>query len=200
MEKISIHKKIEYMIDNADIGSVFVTSDFADIASNNSVNRTLLRLVACGKLRTVLRGVYEKPNFNDFLKEYVAPSPQKVAHAIARNYGWNIVPSGDTALNELGLSTQVTATWLYVSDGPYRSYSFDKTSIIFKHTTNRDISQFSYVTSLVIQALKALGKDNITDVVIDKFRRVLATDEKQQMIKEAKPATSWIYEVIKKIN
>ena len=146
-----------------------------------------------------MRGVYDCPEYSDFLDEYVEPKPDKVAHALARNYGWTIVPCGDTALNMLGLSTQVPAVWLYVSDGTYKEYTYGNTIIKFKRTTNKEISKISYKTALVIQALKALGKENITAEIINKIASTTTEEEKTAMFTEAKYATSWIYDIIKEI-
>ncbi len=181
------------------IGAVFVAADFADITDKTTTNVVLARLESEGIIRRVLRGVYDKPEYNEFLKEYIVPIPDNVAHAIARNYGWTIVPCGDTALNLLGLSTQVSATWVYVSDGTYKEYAYDNTIIQFKKTTNKEVSKLSYKTALTIQALKALGKEKIDDAVLDSLHKLLTADEKQTMMSEAKTATSWIYEYIRQI-
>lgn len=181
------------------IGAVFVAADFADITDKTTTNVALARLESEGIIRRVLRGVYDKPEYNEFLKEYIAPIPDNVAHALARNYGWTIVPCGDTALNLLGLSTQVPATWVYVSDGTYKEYTYDNTTIQFKRTTNKEVSKLSYKTALTIQALKALGKDKIDDALLDSLRKLLTDHEKQTMMAEAKTATSWIYEYIRQI-
>lgn len=181
------------------IGAVFVATDFADITDKTIANVVLTRLEADRIIRRVLRGVYDKPEYNEFLKEYVAPIPDNVAHAIARNYGWTIVPCGDTALNLLGLSTQVPATWVYVSDGTYKEYTYDNTTIRFKRATNKEVSKLSYKTALTIQALKALGKDKIDDTVLARLRKLLTDEERQAMLMEAKTATSWIYEYIRQI-
>ena len=199
MERTDNLQKIRRRIYEAETGSVFVTSDFADITDNKKSSVCLMRLTEEKLLRRIMRGVYDKPEYNSFLQEYLEPAPDKVANAIARNYGWTIVPCGDTALNLLGLSTQVPAIWIYVSDGPYKEYSFNNTSIQFKHTANKGISKLSYKTSLVIQALKALGKENIDNNVIVKLSKALTDDEKKNMLNEAKSTTSWIYEYIKSI-
>ena len=180
-------------------GSVFTTVDFADVIENSRVGVILSRLEEDGVIRRVMRGIYDKPVYNDFLKEYIAPSPSLVAEALARNFGWTIVPCGDTALNILGLSTQVPAAWSYVSDGTYKEYTYDNTTIKFKKTTNKEISKLSYKTALVVQALKALGKDNIDDTIINKLKNDLTVEEKATALLEAKAATSWIYEFIKLI-
>ena len=183
---------IKTRIMNSPDGSVFSTVDFADVIENSRVGVILSRLEEDGVIRRVMRGIYDKPVYNDFLKEYIAPSPSLVAEALARNFGWTIVPCGDTTLNILGLSTQVPAAWSYVSDGTYKEYTYDNTTIKFKRTTNKEISKLSYKTALVVQALKALGKDNIDDTIINKLKNDLTDEEKATALLEAKAATSWI--------
>lgn len=180
-------------------GTIYILSDFEDITDKKNLTVIFSRMETDGIIKRILRGVYYKPEFNSFLGEYVAPNPDDVAKALARNYGWTVVPCGDTALNMLGLSTQVPAVWSYVSDGPYKEYAYDKTSIKFKHTTNKEISKLSYKTALIIQALKTLGKENIDNAVLEKLAESLTKNEKQKMLTEAKTATSWIYEYIKLI-
>ena len=190
---------IKTRIMNSPEGSVFTSVDFADVTGNSRVGVILSRLEEDGVIRRVMRGIYDKPVYNDFLKEYMAPSPSLVAEALARNFGWTIVPCGDTALNILGLSAQVPAAWSYVSDGTYKEYTYDNTTIKFKRTTNKEISKLSYETALLVQALKALGKDNIDDTIINKLKNDLTDKEKTTALLEAKAVTSWIYEYIKQI-
>lgn len=192
-------ENIRARIINSPRGTLFVSSDFFDIIDSKNVRTGLLRLEDEGIIRRVLRGIYEYPEYNQFLNEYIAPSPDKVAHAIARNYGWTIVPSGDTALNLLGLSTQVPAVWSYVSDGTYKNYEYDNVKLTFKKTTNKEISHVSYKTALIIQALKALGKENVDVKIIKKISSILTDDEKSQMISEAQYATSWVLDILKSI-
>ncbi|MBE6964665.1 MAG: hypothetical protein E7441_01370 [Ruminococcaceae bacterium] len=191
--------EIKQNILNAEYGTVFVAVDFVNVTDKKTVNMALLRLEEEGIILRIIRGVYYKAEYSDFLQEYIVPDPDKVAHALARNYGWTIVPCGDTALNVLGLSTQVPATWSYVSDGTYKEYIYDNTTIKFKRTTNKEISKLSYKTALIVQALKAFGKDNIDDVIINKLKNDLTDEEKSNALLEAKAATSWIYEAIKEI-
>ena len=199
MKRPDYLNQIRGNIERAEAGSVFVSTDFTDITDKKTVNMGLIRLADEGLIKKILFGVYYKPEFSELLGEAVAPSPNKVAHALARNFGWTIVPCGDTALNILGLSTQVPAAWSYVSDGTYKEYTYDNTTIKFKRTTNKEISRLSYKTALVIQALKALGKDNIDDTIIIKLKNDLTDEEKTTALLEAKAATSWIYEYIKQI-
>ena len=199
MKRPDYLNQIRGNIEKAENGSVFVSTDFTDITDKKTVNMGLIRLADEGLIKKILFGVYYKPEFSKLLGETVAPSPNKVAHALARNFGWTIVPCGDTALNLLGLSTQVPSQWVYVSDGAYKEYTFDNTTIKFKRTTNKEISKVSYKTALTIQALKALGKENITEQVILRLKKILSDEEKEKMLAESKSATSWVLELIKVI-
>lgn len=184
---------------SAEDGTVFVTSDFADIADTNTIRQSIYRLVNDGMLRRILQGVYEKPKYSKLLEEYVAADPDAVAKALARSYHWTIAPCGNTALNLLGLSTQVTAVWSYISDGPYKTYEWNSTKLEFKHRTNKEITGLSYMTSLVIQVLKTLGRSNVTSDIIKTLSEKLSDDEKQACLKEAAESTDWVYDTIRKI-
>ena len=192
-------KQIQERISQAVDSTIFVSSDFADIADTETIRRNLNRLAQAGTLRRILKGVYEKPKYSKLLDEYVAADPDAVAKALARNYHWTIAPCGNTALNLLGLSTQVTAVWSYISDGPYKTYEWNTTKLEFKHRTNKEITGLSYTTSLVIQALKTLGKSNITLEVIQTLSEKLSADEKRACLKEATESTDWVYDTIRKI-
>lgn len=192
-------QEIRERILSAEEGSVFSTSDFADIADTNTVRSALYRLIQDGILRRILNGVYEKPKYSKLLDEYVAADPEAVANALARSYHWTIAPCGNTALNLLGLSTQVTAVWSYISDGPYKTYEWNSTKLEFKHRTNKEITGLSYMTSLVIQALKTLGRSNITPEVIQMLSEKLTDKDKQVCLKEATESTDWVYDTIRQI-
>lgn len=180
-------------------GTVFVAPDFADIANTATIRQGLKRLYQSGIIRRIIRGVYEKPKYSKLLDEYVATDPDAVAKALARSYHWTIAPCGNTALNLLGLSTQVTAVWSYISDGPYKIYEWNSTKLEFKHRTNKEITGLSYMTSLVIQALKTLGRTNVTPEIIQKLCKKLSEDEMQACLKEATESTDWVYDTIRKM-
>ncbi len=179
--------------------TVFIASDFTDLADMQTVYKVLSRLEEQGKIKKIFAGIYYNPTYSELLDEYEAPSPHNVAMAIARKLNWTIAPSGNTALNQLGLSTQVSAKWSYISDGPYKTYQFGNVEIEFKRRNNKEISNMSYKSAMVIQALKELKKDNIDSEIIDKLKKVLSQQEKTALLEEGRKTTSWIYDVIKKI-
>lgn len=195
----SIYAEIKNRIEIAEVGTVFVTSDFTDIATATTVRKCLGRQVEEKNIRRILDGVYEKPTYSKLLKEYIPANPERVAYAIARNFRWTIAPCGDVALNKLGLSTQVPVVWSYISDGPYRKFSWDNITLSFKHRANREISFMSETTTLVVEALKTLGKDRVDDSIILSLRNRLPKAEKKKMLEEATGVSEWIYAVIRKV-
>lgn len=192
-------RQIQERIGAAAEGTVFVGPDFADIADAETIRRNLNRLAQAGILRRILRGVFEKPEYSEMLKEYVAADPEKVAKALARNYHWTIAPCGNAALNLLGLSTQVPAVWSYISDGPYKTYRWNNTTLVFKHRANKEITGLSRITILVIQALKTLGRENVTSKTIRILKSRLSKDDKTAMLQEAAESTDWVYDTIRLI-
>ena len=194
-----IYTEIKKRIELAEPGTVFLTSDFTDIATTTTVRKCLGRQVEKKNIRRVIAGVYEKPVYSKLLKEYIPVNPDAVAYAIARSFHWTIAPCGDVALNKLGLSTQVPVVWSYISDGPYRKFSWDNITLSYKHRANREISFMSETTTLVVEALKTLGKERIDDDVIVSLRNRLPEEEKKKMLKEATGVSEWIYTVIKKV-
>ena len=199
MTREKYQELIEERIDEMQPGNVFITSDLAEIAPTAATNMSLSRLKKIGKIRRILRGIYDKPRFSRLLNEPVAADPLKVAYTIARKNRWSIIPMGDTALNIMHLSTQVPAVWQYVSDGPYKEYDYDNVHISFRRTSNREATGYSYTTGLVIQALRALGKDHIDRTVIELLSHQLSSEEKRNLMTEAQGTTAWIFDCIKEI-
>ena len=194
-----IYEEIKNRIDDYKDGDVFFTSDFNDIASLVTIRKCLGRQVDEGVIRRLMDGVYEKPKYSRILKTFVPADPEKVAYAIARKYHWTIAPCGDVALNKLGLSTQVPVVWTYVSDGPYRNFSWDNIKISFKHKANREISLMSEISIIVVEALKTLGKDCVGQKVILILKEKLNSNDKETILNETTEVASWIYENIKRI-
>ncbi|MBQ8041027.1 MAG: hypothetical protein IJ274_14375 [Lachnospiraceae bacterium] len=194
-----IYAEIKKRIELTEPGTVFLTSDFTDIATTTTVRKCLGRQVEEKNIRRIMDGVYEKPVYSKLLKEYIPANPDAIAYAIARSFRWTIAPCGDVALNKLGLSTQVPVIWSYISDGPYRKFSWDNITLSFKHRANREISFMSETTTLVVEALKTLGKERIDDSIILSLKNRLPEAEKKKMLEEATGVSEWIYAVIRKV-
>lgn len=180
-------------------GEAFTPKDFLDLASHETVRQILTRSTMSGKIRRIHRGIYDYPAFSSLLNAPSSPDPDSISRAIARAHGWSIVPTGETALNLLGLSTQIPAQLQYFSDGPAKTFKWSGGKIVFKHRTNKETTRLSPKTALVVQALKAMDKQRVDDKVIKKLRARLDAKELKLALKEAQFATSWVYEVIKRI-
>lgn len=192
-------EKILEKINNLNSNQVFIANDFFDIAGYENIRKVLNRLVTDGEISRIMNGIYYKPKYIDLIGEYEAPSVNEVANAIARKYNWTIAPSGNTALNLLGLSTQVPAKWTYISDGRYVDFSFGNITIEFKRRNNGDISKMSTLTAMVIQAIKAIGKDKVTNEQIDYLREKLSKEEKEDLLKDGKTTSIWVYHILREI-
>ena len=196
--KNSAMQQIKNRIDALPARSAFVASDFTDIADYQNAKKCLLRLEEEKFVRRVLRGVYDKPYFSSILHEFSAPDLEEIARAIARNYSWQIAPTGVTSLNLLGLSTQVVSSYEYYSSGQYKNYEVGKMTIRFLHRSSKELLNLSYESALVVSAIKELGV-GIDDEAVAKIRHRLSERSRAVLLEESAHVTKWIYEVIKRI-
>ena len=186
-------------INDFDSHKVFFANDFLDIASNATVRQILKRLADERKIQRIIDGFYYNPRYSELIGEYEAVSIHELALAIARKYNWNIAPYNSTALNLLGLSTQVPTHYKYISSGRYKEYKIGDMILEFKKVNPGEIANMSLKTATVIQAIKSLGKEDITSEVIQKIRENLSEKERIDLMHESKSVPSWIYEVIREI-
>lgn len=194
---MSEQKTINEIVREAKPGAIFVPSDFAEAGAADAVRKALSRMVESGELERPMRGLYRKPRRSAFLDKPVPASPNEIAEALARKFEWCIAPYGDTALNQLGVDPQVPSIVRYVSDGPYRTYQYGPYAIEFRHSANRDLSSLSPVAATVIQALKALGKDRLTEEALDAISSRLDDSQLEKLASETRNTTSWVRDAIK---
>ncbi len=195
----SIEKKIISRIYGHGRGWVFTKTDFVTEFDETNIHQALSSLTKAGKIRRVCRGIYDYPRYSNILNRQLSPDLNQVAHALARKFNWRIQPTGDAALNLLGLSTQVPGRWVYLSDGPGCEYKIGNQSLVFKKSALKDIG-FKYMESgLVVQALKALGRDHINQNVIERIHRQLESKTCDRILRDTRSATGWVYEAIKQI-
>ncbi len=193
----SITDKIEIIM-SENQGEIFSINDFYHLGTKNTVKSVLYRLSEDNEIVRLIDGLYTKPKYSKILNEYSFPDADSVANKIADKFSWTIAPMGDTALNYTGLSTQVPNEYVYISDGPYREYLYRDKKIVFKHTTNRNITSYSKELSILIQAIKALGKNKISEKDIKKLA-LFAKNIKEDLKKDTLKLPFWIQEVLEKI-
>jgi hypothetical protein len=195
----SIEHKIVSRIYGKGRGWVFSKKDFARLGSPGSLDLALHRLLKKGTLRRVLRGLYDYPKFSELLAQWLSPDIHQIAQALSRKFGWNIYPSGPTALNLMGLSTQVPGRIVYLSDGPTRSYTVGNTVLTFKNTALKETGFKLIESGLIVQSLKSLGQDGITPQVIGSIREWLKPELRPKILKDTQIATGWVYDAIRRI-
>ena len=194
---ISITNQIKKIM-SENQGKVFSINDFYNLGTKNTIKSILYRLNKENQITRLIEGLYIKPKYSKILKEYSYPDASEIAEKLANKFSWTISPAGDTALNYMGLSTQIPNEYIYISDGPYREYLYRDKKIIFKHTTNRNITSYSKELSILIQAIKALGKDNIGKEDIKKLA-IFAKKIKENFKEDTLKLPFWIQEVLQKI-
>lgn len=196
----SVEDRILYTIYGHGKGYAFSTNDFIKEFSTNSIDKALSNLTKQGKIRRIARGLYDYPKYSDFLQMQLGPDIEQVAFAIARKFNWQIEISGNSALNILGLSTQVPGTYLYLSNGANRKYTINENIIIeFKKSALKNIGFKYKESSLIVQALRALGKEHITQEITLKIQSQISEKLYDKILEDTKTTTAWIYEIIKQI-
>ena len=197
METVSDH--IFLKIKALGQGAVFTPKDFLDIASRGTIDMALGSLTRSGIIRRIQRGLYDMPKVNPTLGGKLSPDIDEAAQAIARRQRWRIVPEGAWAANLLGLSTQVPAKIIYLTDGPNNEVLIGRRSIHFKHARPKAMAGLEGKFALVVQALRHLGKDGVGAHEIETLRRALSSVGKRRLVKDTRFGVDWIYEVAKRI-
>ena len=196
----SIENKTSSRIYGNQRGWAFSKIDFLDLGSDADIRKALSELAAKGTIRRVLRGVYDYPRISKLLNLEMGPDLDQLARALAHRSGWRIQPSENTALNLLGLSTQVPAQSVYLSDGPSKTYEVGKQQLVFKKRTLKE-SVFKHKESeLVVQALKALGKERIDEEILQKLAGTWMPTMWKKILRDTKTAPAWVSDMILNIS
>ncbi len=172
-------------------GAVVVPTDFLDLANRATVDQALSRLVKNDTIRRISRGVYDFPRQHPILGP-LSPVLTRVAAAIARSTGSRIQLSGAQAANALGLSSQVPARLVYLTDGPTRTVRVGNRTIEFRHAAPRKLEAAGTSAGTVIQALRYLGKAGVTPDVVQKLRTHLRDDDRAALSRHAKGVPGWL--------
>jgi Family of unknown function (DUF6088) len=171
-------------------GGVFTSKDFLDLAGRAAVDQALSRLVKTGKLRRLARGLYDFPKIHPKLGP-LSPTPDNVAQALARETGSQVQISGARAANALGLSTQLPAKSIYLTDGPSRRVVLGKRIVDLRHASPKHLIAPGSPTGIVVQALRHLGPMRAADVA-QIAARYLSASDKQTLASTAVQAPAWM--------
>ena len=175
---------------------MFTPRHFYDLGSESAIDSALRRLKAAGKIRHLARGLYDYPAQDPVLGN-VAPSADAIARALVVRDAIRLQPSGDYAVNRLGLSTQVPSRVVFLTDGPARKVKIGKREIILHHTTPRNMATAGRKSGTLIQALRHLGKSQVDDGVIEAIKRQIDDKDRASIRKDLIHAPAWIADILR---
>ena len=180
-------------------GKVFTPKDFLDLGSRDAADQSLSRLVKSGAIQRLGRGLYHYPRVNRRLGIPLGPNFDEIAEALARQTGSRVIPSGAVAANRLGLSTQVPAKPVYLSDGRSRRLRIGNTMFQIRHTPPKELPAGNRTSAMVFQALRHLGQPAVDNQVVAQLNRVLSARQRKELLRDARYTTDWIAAVVRRI-
>jgi len=180
-------------------GRVFIPKDFLDLGSRDAADQALSRLAKLGDIQRLGRGLYLYPRKP---KAAVAAAPaeqDEIADALGRQTGSQVVPSGAMAANRLGLTSQVPAAPLYLTDGRTRQVRIGSVVFQLRHAAPKDLPAASRTSSMVFQALRFIGKESVDERVIAKIQKAITSEQRAALLRDANYATDWISAAVRQI-
>lgn len=187
----TLRKRIEAMPED----SVLFRSDFPKYHSE-FVGETLAELTKEGVLVKLAQGIYAKPRMSRF--GAVLPSVEKIVQAIAVRDNAKVLPSGMTALNALGLSTQVPMNYTYLTTGSERTVKLTNRQVVLKRGVPKNFWYETRLIALLVQALKILKQENVGQEELQIIRSLIEKEpDKETLAKDVDKMPAWMKRLIK---
>lgn len=196
----SIENKIYNSIKRRKKGAIIFASDFSHLYGGIAVNKALERLACANKIIRLSRGIYCRPQIDTELGlGVIYPTLEEIAEAIAKRDKSRIMPTGDYALNRLGLSTQVPMNAVYYTDGAPRNIKiYNGRGITFLRVVPKRLAFRNKLSAMLTFALQEIGKGNLSEEQ-DKRVKDLLSQVPQNVIAEDYPLMpEWIRTLIKR--
>jgi hypothetical protein len=194
----TIDTKLKNRIYGTGRGSAFTPNDFFDLGGRDAIDKALSRLAAKGTIRRLARGIYEYPREHPELGS-LSPDIEKVARALAGKHRIRLQPAGAYATNLLGLSEQVPAKVVFLTDGPSRTVKIGRQEIQLRRTTPRNMAAAGRLSGSLMQAFRHLGKEHITRERMEHLKRTLPAKERQQLLKDLPLAPAWMHPLFREL-
>ena len=194
----SIEKRVINRIYGKRRGWVFTPTHFLDLGSRAAIDQILGRLTKSGTIRRLARGLYDYTEKHHALGELPA-NYMRIAQALAGRDNLKIQPSGAYAAHLMGLTEQVPAKIIFLTDGANRTVQVKNQQIILKRTTPKNMATAANVSGLVIQALRYLGKGHVDDKTIGMLNKRLTGDDKRQLMRDLRYAPAWIGSIFRQL-
>jgi len=176
--------------------AILFTEDFRGYGTPEAVKTALHRLVNKGVLKRMARGVYVKPAYSSLLQKEILPGVEEIANEIAKRDKARVIPSGSYALNVLGLSTQVPLKIVYLTDGSPRKITIGNTEVKFKRVAPKKLAYKGQLSTLVVQALSAIGRNQVTEEQKSKIIDLLQKENYKNLKHDIGIAPLWMAEIM----
>lgn len=195
---MSIEAKIRNQIRSDEAGMLYFISDFAEHGNDVFISRVLSECVNDGLLLRIANGIYCKPIETRFGP--LVPSVEELVKAIARRDNAQILPTGETAQNLLGLSTQVPMNSVYLTSGSARKLYLRGRTVTLKRSVPRNFACKNDFMAALIQALKSIGKDNLTEEHMGTIVGLLKEHlDDATYVDDLKTAPIWVRKILSEI-
>lgn len=199
---MSGYEYIKTTIEDSGRGHIFFPDDFSASESSDTIRSALVRLCDDNIIIRLAQGIYYYPVIDDkWGMGIMYPSIDDIAQAIATKDRCRIAPTGSTALNALGLSTQMPANVVYYTDGSPRSISIGNgRGLLFKRST--DMKRFSYkneMMQLIVVALREIGNGKISESQKDKIAEHLKKISEEEYLHDLTLAPAWVQKQLKEL-
>lgn len=192
----SIVNIIRLKIQNSKNGKLFFNNSFPEF-DDEYVGQILSDLANKKVIHRLSRGVYLKTKETRYGLIY--PPVEKIAKAIAKRDKASIVATGETALYILGLTTQVPMNAVFLTSGSKRDIRIGERTIKFKNATPKTFLIRGAQTSMIVQALKAIGEKNMSDEYMPRIRSlILQQAERDTISNDLKVMPVWIRRIFVK--
>ncbi|MDF9829389.1 DUF6088 family protein [Parabacteroides sp. PF5-6] len=201
MSANSSYKAMYDIVEQAKDGTIIIPDDFITCGTPDAVRSGLSRLCRNGKLHRFAKGIYYIPLYDKWDGTLREPSLDAIALKIAQRDNARIIPTGAYALNKLGLSTQVPANIVYITDGSARQVKFGEgKNITFRHSN--DLGNFAYhskLMQLAVLAMREIGEKEITEAQVTKIKNMITEHVSEQDFKhDIVLAPTWVKTILQR--
>lgn len=194
IKKVSDKERIRREVTRGKYGLIFTPSSFPCLTANYAT-KLLSAFEKEGLLVRIAKGVYLKARKTRFGISY--PPIEEIVSQIAKRDKAKIFPTGDTAANMLGFSEQVPMKTCFLTSGTARDLNIGGRIVELKRAAPKNFVYNNEIMGVLVQALRCIREENITDEIMAKIPAILADVERDRRFDaDLKLAPAWIEKLI----
>jgi hypothetical protein len=186
-------KAILEIVEHALEGRVFTAKEHLHLGNRAAVDQALTRLERQGHLLRIARGRYVKPVETRFGPR--TPAPEQVVESFAGTTAEVVAPSGATAANELGLTTQVPVRSVYLTSGKSRRLELGRQRIELKHAPPWQLQLPRNRAGQAVRALAWLGRGRAKEAATTLKSRLTPAEQKE-VLETRRNLPTWLAQTV----